>query len=265
MADSTTTSSDLSSLWVYAGIGVIAGLLAGLLGVGGGIVMVPLMVAVGVTQHRAHATSLLAILVIAVAGVTRFAISDEVDWAIGFAVALGAIVGSTFGSKVMGRMSPSALRAFFVVMLVAAGLRMLLGGEVAAGDQATGAAAWAIGVGIGLVSGFAAGVAGVGGGIVIVPALVFLLGMNQHSAEGTSLMVIIFTAIAATRVNLAEKRVDMRQGLVMGASGVISSVIGASLALGMEAPLLTRVFGGFALLVAVRMAWTIRPQSLRPA
>lgn len=264
MADSTTTS-DHSSFWVYAGIGVVAGLLAGLLGVGGGIVMVPLMVAIGVTQHRAHATSLLAILVIAVAGVSRFAISDEVDWGIGFAVAIGAIVGSTFGSRVMGRMSPQALRAFFVVMLVAAGLRMLLGGEVAAGEQAAGTVAWVIAVGIGLVSGFAAGVAGVGGGIVIVPALVFLLGMNQHSAEGTSLMVIIFTAIAATRVNLAEKRVDMRQGLVMGAAGVISSVLGASLALGMEAPLLTRVFGGFALAVAVRMAWSIRPQKPRPA
>lgn len=254
-----------ASIWVSAAIGVTAGLLAGLLGVGGGIVMVPLMVALGVTQHRAHATSLLAIMVIALAGVTRFAFAGEVDWLVGAAVAVGAIGGSTIGSRTMGRMSPRHLRAFFVVILVVAGIRMVTGGEVVAGAQPEGVLVWLMALGIGLVSGFAAGVAGVGGGVVIVPALVFLLGITQHTAEGTSLMVIIFTAIAATRVNLAANRVDLREGLVMGAAGVVSSVVGASLALQLEAPVLTQVFGVFSLLVAARMAWSIRPQRLRPA
>lgn len=250
-------------LWVYVGIGVVAGLLAGLLGVGGGIVMVPMMVAAGVGQHRAHATSLAAILVIALAGTARFALSGGVEWGVGAAVAVGGIAGSTFGSGVMGRMSPRALRGFFVVMLVGAGARMLTAGDVVAGRAVGGVTAVVIGLAVGLVAGFSAGVAGVGGGIIIVPALVFLLGIDQHTAEGTSLLVIIFTAVAATRVNLAAGRVDLRPGLVMGAAGVITSVLGASLALGLEASLLTRLFGGFALVVAARMAWSIRPQTLR--
>lgn len=234
-------------------------------GVGGGIVMVPLMVALGVDQHRAHATSLAAIFVIAIAGVTRFGLDGAVDWTVGAVVAVGAVAGSTIGSKTMGRMSPDLLRGFFVVLLLATGARMLAGGDVSLGEGAGGFLGFSIALGIGLVSGFAAGVAGVGGGVIIVPALVFLLGLEQHTAEGTSLMIIIFTALAATRVNLAEGRVNMRESLTMGGAGVLSALLGASFALSLEADLLTRVFGGFVLLVAVRMAWSLRRPRPRPA
>lgn len=260
----STPTERAASPWAFAAIGVAAGLLAGMLGVGGGIVMVPLMVAVGLTQHRAHATSLLAIFVIAVAGVGRFALAGEVEWVIGAVVAAGAVAGSTLGSKAMGMMSPQLLRGVFVVLLVVAGIRMLIGGDVSAGEGIHDVLAWVIALGIGLVAGFTAGVAGVGGGVIIVPAFVFLLGMEQHAAEGTSLMVIIFTALAATRVNLAAGRMNLREGLTMGVSGVVSAIVGASLALNLEGAVLTQVFGLFILVAAVRMAWSLRPRS-RPA
>ncbi len=79
------------------------------------------------------------------------------------------------------------------------------------------------------------------------------------------MLVIIFTALAASRVNLAAGRVNVRDGLVMGFAGVISTLIGASLALGLDGQLLTQIFGVFSLVVAARMAWSIRPRSPRPA
>lgn len=242
-------------------IGVAAGLLAGLFGVGGGIIMVPAMVAVGVGQHRAHATSLLAILVIALAGVARFAGSGEVDWSIGAAVAVGAVAGSTLGSRTMGRMSPQLLRGVFILLLVGAGIRMAIGGEIAGGVGLEGVAAWLLALVIGLAAGFAAGVAGVGGGVIIVPALVFLLGVEQHRAEGTSLMVIVFTALAATRVNLAAGRMNLREGLTMGGAGVVSTVVGATVALELEPDLLTRIFGIFVLVAASRLTWSLKGSS----
>lgn len=257
------TTDTAASLRAFAVIGVAAGLLAGLFGVGGGIIMVPAMVAVGVGQHRAHATSLLAILVIALAGVARFAGSGEVDWAIGAAVAMGAVAGSTLGSKTMGRMSPQLLRGVFVFLLVGAGVRMAMGGEVIGGVDLEGMVAWLLALLIGLAAGFAAGIAGVGGGVIIVPALVFLLGVEQHRAEGTSLMVIVFTALAATRVNLTAGRMNLREGLTMGGAGVVSTVVGASVALEMEPAMLTRIFGIFVLVVAARLAWSLRDRADR--
>lgn len=253
------------STWAFAAIGLTAGFMAGLLGVGGGIVLVPLMLVAGVAQHRAHATSLLAILVIASAGMIRFAMAGELSWALGLAIAAGAIAGSTMGSRVMGRLSPRVLRGVFVALLVVAGTRMVVGGDIGAGQGVDGAVAWVTALAIGLASGFTAGVAGVGGGVIIVPALVFLLGIDQHTAEGTSLLIIIFTALAATRVNLAADRVNVKSGLVMGGAGVVSTVVGASVALGLDGSLLTRIFGVFSLIVAAQMAWSLRPRSPRPA
>ena len=73
--------------WKFVLIGLAAGLLSGGFGIGGGIVMVPLLVAVGLDRHRAHATSLASILPIAAAGAVTFALSGEVN------LGLGVLVG----------------------------------------------------------------------------------------------------------------------------------------------------------------------------
>lgn len=60
----------------------------------------------------------------------------------------------------------------------------------------------------------------------MVPAMVFLLGMSQHIAEGTSLMAILFTADAGTRVNLKNQRVDLRQTAMIGLGGILFALVG---------------------------------------
>ncbi|MDQ4027986.1 MAG: sulfite exporter TauE/SafE family protein, partial [Actinomycetota bacterium] len=82
--------------------GVFAGLLSGLLGVGGGIVIVPLLVLLtGHSQHEAHATSLAAILPIAAIGAATFAVAGEVDLRLAGLLGVGAVVGAPLGARVM--------------------------------------------------------------------------------------------------------------------------------------------------------------------
>lgn len=216
--------------------------------------MVPLMVGIlGFDQHRAHATSLAAIMLIALAGTLRFGWAGEIDVRVGVAIGVGGLVGSTLGAHLMHRLSANALRAVFGALMIAVGIRMAVGGtpdfEVITGDVVVPLVA----IVVGLVAGVASGVAGVGGGIIMVPAMVFLLGLGQHAAEGTSLLAILFTSVAGTRVNLKNRRVDLRDGFVMGAGGIVSALVGASLALLVDAATLTRLFGGFVAVVGVRM------------
>lgn len=235
-------------------VGVVAGLLSGVLGVGGGIIMVPLLTGfLALGQHSAHAHSLAAIVLIALSAATGFAVAGEIDPAVGFALGLGGIVGSTPGAHLMHRLSPHALRAVFGLIMIATGVRMFWGGVSASGADLGTIAGLAIAVGIGLVAGVASGVAGIGGGVIMVPAMVFLLGMDQHLAEGTSLMAILFTAVAGTRVNLRNRRVDLRQATLIGLGGVISALVGVRFALGLSSGTLTRVFGVFVALVGLRM------------
>lgn len=246
-------------MWRLLLVGAVAGLLSGLLGVGGGIIMVPLLVGVlGFDQHRAHASSLAAIVLIAVAGSVRFGLAGEIVVPVGLALGIGGLVGSTLGAHLMHRLSPAALKAVFGFVMILAGLRMVLGGDPGPGQPAGELAGALLGVAIGLLAGVASGVAGIGGGVVMVPAMVFFLGVDQHAAEGTSLLAILFTAVAGTRVNLSHGRVDVGQAIVIGLGGVLSAVAGASLALYISGPTLTRLFGAFVTAVGLRMLVRLR-------
>jgi hypothetical protein len=242
-----------SLAWKLVLTGVAAGIVGGGLGVGGGIVMVPLLLLAGFDRHRAHGTSLAAIVLIAAAGATSFGVDGELVLGLGLTIGLGGIVGSSLGAAAMHRMSPRALSIIFGLVLLIAAARMIGGGDPLPGSaEIGGLAQTAIVLGIGLLAGLFAGVAGVGGGIVIVPSTVLFLGLTQHEAQGTSLLAIVLTAMAGTVVNRRNQRVRLGDGLVVGIGGVVGSVIGSRIALGVEGESLSLVFGLFVLLVGIR-------------
>jgi uncharacterized membrane protein YfcA len=110
-----------------------------------------------------------------------------------------------------------------------------------------------VGALIGLVAGVASGLAGIGGGVIMVPAMVFLLDFPQHLAQGTSLLAIVFTATAGTVVNRRNENVDVRLALIIGAIGAAAAFGAARLANLVDADLLGRLFGAFVLLAGFRM------------
>ena len=252
--------------WTLIAIGGTAGIVGGGLGVGGGLIMVPLLMVIGFDRHRAHATSLAGIALIALAGATSFGISGEIELGLGVTVGVGGVVGSVLGASAMHRMTSGTLSLLFGVILLVAAVRMIFGASpiVRSGDVGD-LIGVAIALGIGLAAGFIAGVAGVGGGVVIVPATVFFLGLTQHEAQGTSLAAIVLTAIAGTVVNMRNERVRLVDGLVLGAGGVIGSIVGSRVALGTEGSTLSLLFGFLVLLVAIQTLYRAlrsQPQSL---
>ncbi|HJV04896.1 MAG TPA: sulfite exporter TauE/SafE family protein, partial [Actinomycetota bacterium] len=106
---------------VAAVVGAAAGGLSGLFGVGGGILIVPGLVLIGgMGQRQAHATSLAAIVPIAVAGAIGYALEGAVDWPAAALLVLGAAAGTVAGTHLLGRISPRGLRILFAAFLLAA-------------------------------------------------------------------------------------------------------------------------------------------------
>ena len=113
--------------FLLAGVGLGAGLLSGLFGVGGGIVMVPAMVLLaGLTQQRASATSLAAIVPIAAVGAVIFGRADSIDLAAAAVLVVGSLVGVQIGARLMARIGEDRLRIGFAIFMIAVALTMLI-------------------------------------------------------------------------------------------------------------------------------------------
>lgn len=107
---------------------------------------------------------------------------------------------------------------------------------------------------IGLVAGIMAGGLGIGGGIIIVPAMVFLFGFTQHQAQGTSLAVLLFPVVSLGVWNYFKAGyVNFKFVFIIIIAFVLGSFIGSYISVHLDAKILRRVFGVFLLLVSLKM------------
>ncbi len=242
--------------WVtLAGIGLAAGLMSGMFGVGGGTVIVPLLVLLlGFDQRLAAGTSLAAIVPLASVGVISYAASGAVGWIAALILAAGAVVGAQLGTRLLPRLSQNALRWGFVVFLIVVIVGLFL---VIPSRDAQVELTWylILGlVGLGLFTGFVAGLIGVGGGVVVVPFLMLVFGTSDLEAKGTSLMMMIPTALSGTIGNLRHRNVDLPAAAAIGGAACVTTALGAWLATVVD-PLTGNVlFAAYLVLIAIQLA-----------
>lgn len=106
----------------------------------------------------------------------------------------------------------------------------------------------------GLVAGMLSGMFGIGGGIIIVPALVFFIGMTQHQAQGTSLGVLMLPIVALGAYNYYKTgNLDVRASLIIASTFLIGGYFGSKISLSIDHVMLKRIFGVLMIFVAVKM------------
>ena len=118
---------------------------------------------------------------------------------------------------------------------------------------------------LGLVAGSLAAALGIGGGIIFVPALVSIFGVSQLEAQGTSLAIIVPTAIIATIGHWRKGRVDWRASAYLAPAGIVGAIAGSMLAYEIDEEMLQRIFAVLLVVLALRMmyrAWTIWPRGV---
>jgi hypothetical protein len=228
--------------------GFVAGLAGGLFGVGGGILLVPMLTGLfALTQHEAHGTSLAAIGATALAGLVVYAMHGHVAWMTAAIMALSSVAFARVGARLAARTSRGALMRAFAVFLVLVAARLLWKTPATGTAQLAGlagaAAALGVGVGVGLLAGFM----GVGGGILAVPALVLLFGASQQTAQGTSLAVILAAAPAGALEHHRHGNVATRLVPSLAVGAAIGAPLASWLALGLPQAVLVRAFAVFLL------------------
>ena len=239
------------------GLGLAIGILLGLLGGGGSILAVPALVyGVGTPLAVAVPTSLLVVGVSSATAVLPRLRQGQVAWRIaGVFGAAGA--GAAFAGAAVNRLlDPRVVLVGFAALMVAAGVRMLreqltLGGDCAlpgGGVNWRGCLPKAIGSGV--VVGFLTGLFGVGGGFLIIPALVLLLGLPMTVAVGTSLVIIVINSVAGFAAHAGDAALDYRIALAFTAAAVVGSLASARVASRLPAERLRRWFAYLVFAVA---------------
>lgn len=255
-------------------IGVATGLASGLLGVGGGFVMVPALVyMLDTPQREANGTSLAVIVPVAIVGASILGKGHQVNVEVGIPLAIGAVGGAVIGARLTRRLSDLVLRRAFGVMAVAFGILMIadavlraVGGNahLTATMNPAGVSLWVMALVIGAAAGVLSGLLGIGGGAVMVPAMTLLMGLSQHVAQGTSLLVIIPTAISGSITHFRMGNIRLNTAGWLSVGGVVGAVAGAFLALASPDQLLRLLFGAYLALTGVRMLQAPRTRVTEP-
>ena len=239
-------------------VGLAAGLLGGLFGVGGGLIIVPGLVSLaGMDRRLAHGTSLAATLPIAAASLITYVSHGNVDWAIVFFLAIGAIVGAIVGTTLLHIIPKNVLIVIFVITVLATATRLAVSSDSTGRTDLTVAMALLL-IGVGVLAGTLAGLLGIGGGVIMVPAMVVLLGMVPVVAKGTSVAVIVPTAIMGTIRNRKKANVDIRVAAVCGGFGAASAVIGSTISDRLSDQLSNIMFAALLVFVAITQILSLR-------
>jgi uncharacterized membrane protein YfcA len=232
-------------------VGFVAGVLAGLFGVGGGIVTTPAVNALlGGTAIQAVATPLPVILPTSLVGAYTYARAQEVSyraarWAIG-----PGIVAAVGGAWLTDLVNPHLLLVITAALIAITSVQVIRGRRPKTPWRRGATPVWKFSA-VGTLAGFVSGLLGVGGGIVMVPAFTVWIGMPLKRALGTSLAIIAALVIPSTIVHALLGHIDWAIFLVLTLGVVPGARIGARLALGAQERTLRLAVGSFLLVIAV--------------
>jgi uncharacterized protein len=283
-------------IFVLLGLGAAVGFLSGVFGVGGGFLLTPLLIFIGVPPTVAVASSANQLVGASVAGVLAHWRRGNVDFKMGYVLLAGGLAGSFLGVwiftllKRLGQVELTISICYVLLLGALGGLMMIESIRSMLRLHRPGAGrrlhqhTWMHGlplkarfrrsklyisallpIGIGFVIGVFSAILGIGGGFIMVPAMIYMLGMPTSVVPGTSLLQIIFVAANVTVLQAYTNRtVDAVLALVLLVGGVVGARIGSRFGTRLRGEQLRFLLALMVLAVAAKLAFdmTVRPADL---
>lgn len=260
---------------LFVVVGCAVGFLAGFFGVGGGILMVPVLVfsyeRSGISPlaltHVAIGTSLFVIVFASLTSAYQHSKQGTVDWRAVFVIGFSSAITAFAATRLAAVMSGKHLRVAFAVIVMAAAIRMLTESETKAQKKLELLSTPnTLGlVGVGLTAGVVAALAGVGGGIFTIPMMYYFLNMPLKLAIGTSSATIVITALFSVAGYILNGMghpdlpkwslgfVDLQRGVALAIGTILLARVGASVSFKTHPYRLRKLFALFVILISIYM------------
>jgi uncharacterized protein len=244
---------NIATLTFLLVVGLGAGTLGSMLGVGGGIIMVPALTVLNVPPTQAASTSLIAVMATSISSTIEYSRQKRINYGLGLQMAACAIPGGVLGAVLSEYLLQDTFKLYFGILLVLTGLYILYRNSVLK-DRHVKRRSLALQVGV-FAASFGAGIIsslfGVGGGIIFVPAMLLVLGLTMHRAAPTSQFTLMMTAIAGVFTHSALGHPDYLQAIVLSIGAFVGAQIGARLSLITKDVLLQRLLAAVLMTVAI--------------
>jgi uncharacterized protein len=243
----------ITTVIILAAVGLAAGTLGSMLGVGGGIIMVPALTFLNLSPTQAASTSLIAVMSTSISSTIEYARQKRIDYTLGLEMAACAIPGGVLGAVLSEYLLEDTFKLYFGILLILTGVYILYKNSLLKDHRVKKhslplqVAVFAASFGAGIIS----SLFGVGGGIIFVPAMLLVLGLTMHRAAPTSQLTLMMTAIAGVFTHSALGHPDYLQAVVLSAGAFVGAQIGARLSRMTKEMLLQRLLAVILMTVAI--------------
>ena len=220
----------IEELWLIP-LGFAAGILGSIIGLGGGIIIVPVLTFFGFSPTLSASNSIFAVFSNAVASSISYAKQRRIEYSIGLKLGLLSIPGTIVGAYVSSEITPTLFKILFALILISASIYIFSKRKIEQKNYNLSKQIMILAIGASFFAGIISGLFGVGGGIIFVPLMVIAMGLSMKNAAPTSQFILLFASASALVTHTLLGHPDFYQALLLSIGAFVGGLVGARLSL----------------------------------
>jgi len=220
----------LEELWLIP-LGFVAGILGSIIGLGGGIIIVPVLTFMGFSPTLAVSNSLFAVFSNSVASTTMYARQKRIELSLGWKLGLMAVPGTILGAFVSSEISPDIFKILFALVLISSASYIFLKRKIEEKPIDVSRLLLVFSAGASFFAGIISSLFGIGGGLIFVPLMVVALGISMKRAAPTSQFILMFASFSGLIMHSMLGHPDYYQALLLSIGAFAGGILGARLSL----------------------------------
>lgn len=220
----------IDQLWLIP-LGFAAGILGSMIGLGGGVIVVPVLTFLGFPPTAAASNSLFAALSNAIASTISYSKQKRIEYSLGLKLGLLSIPGTVLGALISSDVAPDVFKILFGFVLIASAAYIFLRKKIETREKIISKQMMVFAIGASFFAGIISSFFGIGGGIIFVPLMVVGMGMAMKKAAPTSQMILLFASFSGVVVHSLLGHPDFFQAGLLAIGSFIGGLVGARLSI----------------------------------
>ena len=244
----------IDQLWLIP-LGFAAGILGSMIGLGGGIIVVPVLTFFGFSPTLAASNSLFAAFSNAIASTISYHKQKRIQYSLGLKLGLLTIPGTVIGAYISSEITPEIFKLLFGFVLIASAVYIVLRKKFESNEKNFSNQMMIFAAGASFFAGIMSAFFGIGGGIIFVPLMVVGMGMAMKKAAPTSQLILLFASVSGVAVHTSLGHSDFLQAGLLAAGSFVGGLVGARLSVDIRERYLQIIVSVVILAAAIKMFW----------